>query len=70
MGTSLTDFAKTRGAKHTATPWMERLPGDILEECKAGWKAGLRATTIVEWLIEQGYEDASSGKVAWLATHA
>lgn len=67
---SLADFAKARGAQHGGTSWMETLPPDILEEAKAGWRAGLRLTPITEWLKSLGYEDATEGKVAWLRENA
>lgn len=71
-GTSVPDlatYAKSHAKHHGGKSWMESLPPDILEQCKEGWRNGLRATLIYEWLVAQGFEDASTSRVGWLATN-
>lgn len=68
---SLTEYAAKKKSRTNGRSWMEtNLPPEVLEECKAGWAAGLRATTILEWLKSLGYEEATSGRVGWLEKHA
>lgn len=67
---SLTEFAAAARRSTSGRSWMEELPPDVLEECKAGWRAGLRARPIVDWLKALGYKEATPGRVGWLEKHA
>ena len=62
---SLTEFAKANPPHRTGVPWMEaNLPADVLEQCREGWKAGLRSTTLERWLKSEGYAEATASRIA------
>lgn len=66
--TSLTEFAKGR-KRASSGAWFDTLPDEVKQQCIEGWKQGLRATVIAEWLKAEGY-DATSGRVAVIAERA
>lgn len=59
----LAEFAKTR-KRATSIAWFDKLPEDVKQQCIEGWRQGLRATVICDWLVSVGHEDATPGKVA------
>ena len=58
----LDEFAKSYDPYGTKTQWCETLPEDIQAQILAS-DAG--HTTVVEWLIQSGYVDATRSKVAY-----
>lgn len=48
---------------------MTTLTEEHRNECIEGWKAGLGYAVMIEWLQSVGYEDATGGKLSWLASN-
>jgi hypothetical protein len=67
--TSLTEYAKGH-KRATKGAWFDTLPADVQKQCIEGWRAGLRATTITEWLWAEGYEEATMSRVAVVGLRA
>ena len=69
---SLTEFAKANPPRRRKGTWMEaNLPPEILEQCREGWKNGLRSTTLERWLKSEGYLEATSSRISsYFTNHA
>jgi len=67
--TSLAEYAKSH-KRATKGAWFDSLPADVQQECIDGWRAGMRASVITEWLRSKGYKEATHSRVAVVGLRA
>lgn len=67
--TSLTEYAKQH-KRATKGAWFDSLPAEVQQQCIDGWRAGLRASVIAEWLKAEGYKEVTLSRIAVVGLRA